>query len=379
MLASLLPGLNPGPKVFVLRTLDASAEKEVIAAAGDPQEVVRVAALERLGQIGSAACIPVLLQAATASSSGAQKAAIAALARIPDAGAGAAIAKLAGEGEPASRVVAIKALAQREDQTALPALLSYAGESDLEVSAAACDALARLGTDNELEGLVRLVLAGKTRGAVAALQAVAARTQDKSAAAQKIIALTRTAAPQQLPPLLDILALLGGKEALTAISTAAAGSNPEVKDAAVRALANWPDFAATQSLLVIAADPHTTRVQQVLAVRAVARLVKSSDREPAPARVKAALDAMHLATRDGDKVLLLSALASVPDRTAGDAIKPFLSVPQYREDAGLAAVSLAEALSKTDKPAAQDLARAVKDAAVSDDITRRANAILKSN
>jgi HEAT repeat protein len=379
VLSDLLPGLNPGPKVFVLRALDASAEKQVIAAAGDSEEMVRLAALERLGQIGSAASIPVLFQAATAGPSSTQKAAVAALARISDPGAGAAIAKLADQGEPKSRAVAITALAQRNDQTALPALLKYAGESNPEVSAAACAALAKLGTDNELEGLIQLVLAGKTPGANAALQAVATRAHDKAAAAQKIIALTQTAAPQQLAPLFDILVLLGGKEALAAISMFAGSSNAEVKDAAIRALANWPDFPATQPLLVIAADLHTKRVHNVLAVQAVARLVKSSDKEPAPARLKAALAAMNLAARDEEKKLVLSALASVPDRKAGEALRPFLGVPKYQKEAGLAAVTLAEALRKTDKPAAKDLAQAVKSAGISDEITRKANAILKKN
>ena len=378
-LANLLPGLNPGPKVFVLRALDVSAEKEIITAASDPQEMVRLAALERLGQIGSAASIPMLFQAATAGSASAQKVAVAALARVPDPGAGPAIAKLAEQGEPKSRAVAINALARRNDQIALPALLKYAGESDPEVSAAACAALAKLGTDNELEGLIQLVLTGKVPGATAALQAVATRGHDKSAAAQKIIALTQTAPPQQLASLFEILSLLGGKEALTAVSISAGSSNAEVKDAAIRALANWPDFPATKSLLVIASDPHNTRVHNVLVVQAVARLVKSSDKEPAAARLKAALAALNLAVRDEEKKLVLSALASVPDKAAGEALKPFLSVPKYQQEAGLAAVTLAESLRKTDKPAAKDLAQAVKTAAVSDEVTRRADAVLKKN
>jgi HEAT repeat protein len=379
VLAGLLPTLNPGPKVFVLLVLDACAEKEVIVAAAAPEEQVRLAALDRLGQIGSAACIPVLFQAATTGSASTQKAAVAALARIPDPGAGVAIAKMAGQGEPKSRVVAISTLARRNDQPACPKLLDYAGDPNPEVSAAACAALAKLGTDNELEGLIRLVLAGKTPGAAAALQEVATRSHDKSVAAQKIIVLTQTAAPQQLAPLFDILALLGGKEALTAVSMSAGSGNEEVKDAAIRALANWPDFPAAQALLVIASDPNATRVHSVLAIQAVARLVKSSDKEPAAARLKVALAEMNKATRDEEKKLLLSALASVPDSKAADALKPFLGVPQYQKEAGLAALTLADALRKTDKPAARDLAQAVKNAGISDEITRRADAILKKN
>ena len=40
-------------------------------------------------------------------------------------------------------------------------------------------------------------------------------------------------------------------------------------------------------------------------------------------------------------------------------------------------MTLAEALRKTDRPAAKDLAQAAKNAAVSEEVTRRADAILK--
>ena len=379
ILANLLPGLKASAKVFVLRALDGTAEKTLIAAAGDSEETIRLAAIERLAQVGSSACIPALFQSATAGSPSTQKAAVAALASISDPGAGAAIAALAGQGDPKSRAVAINVLARRNDPATAPALLYYAGEADPEVSAAACAALAKVGTDAELEGLIRLALAGKTPGAPAALQAVASRARDKSAAAQKLIALAKTAPPQQMASLFEILSLLGGNDALAVLSSSAGSSNAEVKDAAIRALANWPDFPATTPLLVIASDPNASRVHNVLAVQAIARLVKSSDKEPAALRVKTAIAAMHAATRDEEKKLMLSALAAVPDRSASEAIKPFLSMAKYQQEAGLAAMTLAESLRKTDKPAARDLAEAVKQAAVSDAATRRADALLRKN
>jgi len=376
-LANLLRNLRAPAKVLVLRALDASAQAQLIAAAGDPSEVVRLAALERLGQVGTAACAPVLFQSATAGSDAMAQAAVVALARISAPGADAAIAKAAAQGDPKSRIVAFHTLAARHDSSAAPALLTYAAEPDSAVSAAACAALAKLGTDNELDGLIQLVLAGKAPGAPAALQAVAGRARDKSAAAQKIIALTRTAPPEQAARLFEILALLGGNDALIAVSSCAGAGNDEIKDAAIRALANWSDFTATRALLIIASDPKATRVHTVLALQAVARLVKSSEAEPASARLKAALTAMNLATRDEEKTLLLSALAAVPDEAAGEAIRPYLNVPRYQQEAGLAAVTLAESLRKTDKPAAKALAQAVKNAAISDEITRRADSILK--
>ena len=372
----LLPKLPATAKVYVLSALGASAEKQIMAVAGDADETVRLAALERLGQIGSGDCVPLLFKVATANPSAAQKAAAAALERVSGSGAATAIAQLAAQGDARPRAVAINALAGRNEPGVAPALLKYAGESDPQVSAAACAALCRLGTDKELEGLIDLVLAGKTPCAAAALQNVASRATDKTAAAQKVLARTQSAQPAQLAPLFEILSMLGGREALMAVSSAAASNNPEIKDAAVRALANWPEFPATKSLLVVAFDPNSKKVYNVLAVQGIARLVKSADKEPAAARVDTVLAAMKMASREEDKKLLLSALASVPDKKAADAIKPYMILPQFQKDAALAAMNLAESLRKGDRPIARELAQAVKDAAVSADLTQRANAIL---
>jgi HEAT repeat protein len=375
LLAPLLPKLSPTAAIYALRVLDAAAERQIIAAASNPDETVRLAALERLGQVGDAEGVATLLQAAAGEGASAQEAA-AALARISGPDAGAALSQCAGQGDNKARVAAITALAQRNDSSASPALLKYAGEADPQLSRAACDALAKVGTDGQLDGLIQLVQAGKTPGAADALQAVASRTADKSGAAQKLVAQTKTAEPQQLPPLFDVLAMLGGNEALTAVSSFASNSNEAVKDGAIRALANWPDFGATQPLLVIAADPNGSRVHSVLAIQAVVRLVKASEKEPAAARLDAAQAAMKACKRDQEKKLVVSAFASVPDVKAADVIKALLSDPGLKNEAGLAGMTLAQALSKTERPAARSLAQAIKDADISADLNRKAETML---
>jgi HEAT repeat protein len=287
---------------------------------------------------------------------------------------------MAGEGEVKSRAAAIHALADRNDSAALPALLKFASDSDAGVSGAACAALGRMGTDKEIEPLGRLVLDGKTPGAEAALHAVAGRARDKAEAAKKLVAMAQTttaAQPQGLAAVFKTLIVLGGGEALNSISQSAASANPEVKDAAIRALANWPDFAAAKSLLAIAAAPNTTQVHNVLALQGVVRLVKSSDHEPAAARLDAAQAAWSAARRNEEKKLVLSAVASIPLAASAEFIKPLLKDPNFKSEAGLAGMALAEGLLKTDKPAAKALAQAVKDASPSAETGGKADAILK--
>jgi hypothetical protein len=66
------------------------------------------------------------------------------------------------------------------ESSASPAPLKYVREADHEVSRAAHNALAEVGTDGQLDGLMRLVQAGRTPGAAAVLQAVASRTTGKA-------------------------------------------------------------------------------------------------------------------------------------------------------------------------------------------------------
>jgi hypothetical protein len=129
---------------------------------------------------------------------------------------------------------------------------------------------------------------------------------------------TEKAEPQGLVALFKVLPSLGGDAALSAASTATSSSDPKVKDAAIRALANWPDFAATKPLLKIAAADDTTQVQNVVAIQGIARLVKSSEHESAAARVETAQEAWKAARRNEDKKLLISALASIPSAASAD-------------------------------------------------------------
>jgi HEAT repeat protein len=380
--SALVPLLAKAPvaaKTYIMRALDASAELRVIPLATDADETVRITALETLGRIGGEGSVPALLKAAVNGSAATQKAAIAALAKISGPGAEIAIQKIASEGDAKSRVVAIRALPDRNDKTAVPMLIKSASQSDPAVSTAAYAALGRLAGDEEIEALGRLVLSGKSSGADDALQAVASRAHDKSKAAAAIARLIESekSEPQGLVALFKVLPSLGGDAALSTASTAAESADMQVKDAAIRALANWPDFAATKPLLKIAAADGTTQVHNVVAIQGIVRLVKSSEHESAAARVETAQEAWKSARRNEDKKLLISALASIPSAASANALNPLLTDPNFKTEACLAAVALAESLVKTDKPAAKALAQAVKDANPSAEVVRKADALLK--
>jgi HEAT repeat protein len=376
ILAALLPKLSSSAKAQVLGVLDASAEKQVIEAAADPDAAVRQAAMESLGRIGSAASVPVLIAIASGDVATDKPFANAALATISGQGALAALEKSAFEGPDKARVVGMSALAARKDTAVIPGLLKSVGDDNDTIKKAAFDALGKLGGDTEIEPLGKLVLTSKSPAAAGCLEAVAIRVKDKTVASQKLLALAG-ANDQALSELLAPLTALGGAEALAAVTKLISNTNPDLQQSAIRALSNWPDFSATKPLLEIASNSNTPETHYILAIQGIVRLVKSAEDEPAQSRAETALAAMQATRRDEEKKLVISALGSAPNPKAVAAIKALLNDAKFKMDAGAAAGNLAQALLETDKPAAKDLAAALKEANISQNLNRRADMILR--
>ena len=145
--------------------------------------------------------VPVLFQAATAGSAARRRPPSPHSPESP-APAPALIAKLADQGDAKSRAVAINTLAQRNDPAASAGAAQIRRRNRPRGQRAACAALAKWGpTTSSRADPTRA--GGKNSWRAAALQAVASRATDKSAAAQKFIALTQTAPPQQLGSLFE--------------------------------------------------------------------------------------------------------------------------------------------------------------------------------
>jgi HEAT repeat protein len=375
-LAALLPSLTPEVQVLVLPALDRAAAVQVADLLKSDHEAVRGEAIKTLGRIGNAASVPALLRASGASSREESSAALLALSQMSDPAVNAALTDAAAQGEPRSRAVAIEALAKRRVSSAAPALLRYAQESDAAVSAAACAALGELGSDDAILPLAQLTRKG-TDGASEALRQVASRAGNKAEVERQLVGLLTGASAEGTAGLLEALGALGGPDALVAVVRLTRSSDDALKDGAIRALANWSDFAAAAPLLEIARDPQAKLVHSVLAIQGIVRLVKASPTAPLADRVDAALNALSAARRDQEKTLALSALGATPDKRAADALKPWLAQEAFKAAAAAAALDLAEAMLPNDRATARDLAAAVKQSGASGELAKRAGQILK--
>ena len=375
-LTLMFGNLPPLAKALTVRALDASGEAAALPLAADENESVRLAVLETLGRIGSGQAVPVLLKAAAGDAAPERSVASVSLARVNGAGAGDAIAQASAQGDSKTRVAAINALAARSAVAALPALMAYAADKDPAVAKAASAAIGKIGSDDQIEGLAKLVLTGKAPGADTALQAIASRSKDKSAAAGKVVEMAQKATGQELVSILDVLSLLGGEQALGTVVKYTVNPDADVKDGAIRALCNWPDFAGCKPLLELATASGTQQKHQILAMQAAARLIRSAETETVSSRVEAGQQLFKAAQRDQEKKLAVGALGSIKDRQAGEVLLPLLADASVKTDAAQAVLSLGDALRRNDRRTATKLAEAVKAANISESLNQKADELL---
>ena len=369
-LMTLFPKTSLQTKFHILSVVDKSAELQVIDVLKDSDQNLRVAAINALGRIGGVASVPVLIQVAAGDSQAEKSAAENALASIP--GIDSAIENVALNGDVKNRVVAINTIASRRQVASLPILAKLTDDKNDEIKKATYKSLGKLGGDKEFEIIAKS--GGKSKDAINTLETIAPRLTNKSAAANTIISLIgndKTA----LTEFINVLVALGTDECLKPIAELAKSEDANSKQVALKALSEWQNLSAVQYLLPVVIDNNTPQNQYNIALKGITQIIKSSDGADVKAKADALLTIYNSARTDGDKKLIISAMATVPEPRIANTLKSLLTDQKFKQEAAQAAISVAESMSKTDKNTAKDLAAAIKGANINDDLNKRASKI----
>jgi uncharacterized protein len=250
---------------------DAAALAGILAEVSSPDEPVRRAALDAIGSLGNASAVPVLVGLIEKGDETDRKAAADALGRLRGADIDAALVSALRKSPPGTQAVLIRALTERDAKSALPAMLEAAASSEADVRQEAIRALNKMaGADAGPRVIALLDRAADAdrSGIETALVAVYRRAN----AVKPLAEAARAATGAKKSSLLAVLGALGGPESLNALRTALKDGDADVRTAAVRALAAWPD-AAPAGDLVAAAEATADLKIKALALRGVARMV----------------------------------------------------------------------------------------------------------
>jgi hypothetical protein len=137
---------------------------------------------------------------------------------------------------------------------------------------------------------------------------------------------------------------IGGPQVLAALATARTSPDADVRNAAIRALADSPDIGAAAILLEIVRDAAADPVHKVLALRGYIRLADGMSRESA-LQLSMYRTALELAG-PAERKLALAGLGRAISVESMKLAAVYVADPQTREEAGMAAATIAQFLAR---------------------------------
>ncbi|NIA13710.1 MAG: hypothetical protein GWP08_06475 [Nitrospiraceae bacterium] len=345
-LTAALPGLDPNAQALLLSALadrgDAAALPAVtrMLTADDPQ--IQLAAMSALVKIGDgAAVIPLALMAAGGDKEMA-KSARNTLNRLPGDDVNTAIiGALDGaldSAPPELRVTLVRCLAGRFAFDSVPTLLKTVTDPDANVRAQSFKTLRVLATPKELPVLVDLMVAETDERAQSeaesAVVTIAKKVEDasqRSACALAAFANTRDNIPGRCA-LVRVLGELGDDSTLDPLRADLKSDNAQLREAAIRALSEWPSAAPLPDLYEVAKNGPTPALRAI-ALRAYFRLLTQPSDRPGSETVKMYERGLGLAKTADAKRMAIAGLANVPDKGALRLLRRLQKDPELKAEA----------------------------------------------
>lgn len=305
---------------------------DLVAAASDPDERVRVAAIAGLPLMDDRRALDAIQAAFFHTSSRTRNAAIRALGQLPASSRSKqALLAALGDADPWVRYYACQGLGRLRDESTTEAVAALLGDGSGQVRVAAVEALTHLRGERAFEVLVSLLgsedpdlfraaLVGlgisKRREALAPLL----RAAESASVATRLVALSA-------------LAELGMAETVPVLVRAAGDSDLGVRTAAEAFLADHAHPSATSQLIqLLAANPASEALLLALA-------------RPAPSRVEAITAALQFAD-DMLASALIAALSRMQTESANTSIREALGSPNdsVRRAAAMALIASGDPL-----------------------------------
>jgi HEAT repeat protein len=325
-----------------------------------PYPEVRIAAWQALADLSDTSMIPALAQAAAEGEPAERDAARDTLTRVHGPGMRDALLAYLKQAETTEKVELLIALGKRSDTAAAPMLLQYAKAPEETVRLAALESLRRLAVADTLLPLLDLVVTPKSasdRDAILkALVAVCQTSPDKDNTSRQVIAAMNRLPASERRFVLPVLLELATNADLTEMLKSTQSSDEQLVRQSIRLLTQWPNAAPAENLF------EMTRTNSDPSIRTLALRggITVAGREPdSSARLALIRQALSLATRTEEKKLALSQLGRIPLAEALDMSLRYLDDPEIVNEAGLAAVSIAESLAKTNPQLADKVATEV--------------------
>ena len=355
--AEMLPRLSPEMQVRLLAALgyrgDRAALPEVLKALKSEDELVRVAALNTLGDIGDASTVSLLAQTAAQGENASSQSARKSLYQLRGREVDAEIMSLLAKSDPKVEVELIKAVAQRKIASAVPTLLKSATNADAGIRQTSLKALREVAEEESMPALVDLLVNAQTdadrteaESTVVAVAGKASRGPDPSKSILAVYPSARKSVTKV--SLITVLGNIGDDRSLPLLEEALAEPDKEISHAAVRALSAWPN-PSPLSVLQKCVQTTDDNLARTLALRGWIRLIGLDKGRDAAQTLALYGEAMKRSTEPFERKAVLAGLGEVRTHDSLKMTAAYLEDESVKSEAALAVSRIACPLNDQDK------------------------------
>ncbi len=356
-LAKVLPKLSRELQVKLIETLgyrgDPAALPHVLSVADSPDESVRVAALNTLGDIGNASTVSLLARAAAGGESNSSRAARESLYRVKDAAADAEIVKQLFSRDSKVKLELITAVAKRRIASAVPALLAAADDQNETIRRSALKSLRVVGEGANLPALVDLLIRAKTDEERTEAETTIVAVAQKNSAGLDAAAPIRTAYPTIKDAsiklsFISVLGDIGSDSSLALLRTAIADQDKSISKAAIQALAAWP---TPSPLLILLQQTQISKDDSIreLALTGYIRMIGLDEHRDPAHTFSMYQDAMKRTSRLDDQKAVLAGLSNVRTRDSLKMAAVYLTDGNLKNETAVAITKIACPKNAEDK------------------------------
>jgi len=376
-----LKGADSSTKAKILEIFAERGEGHVLplvlASLEDQSLDVRLAAVRAATRLDPEKALPALFEVLDAGGKREVQAVRTAIEAVPGPQILAAVSDaIQKSGSPSRKVALLEILEARDAKADVGTVISRTKDPSPEVRTAAARALGKLAGESQVALLVDLLEDDSARKeAEKSLVSLCGRIPDKTAVSMQMIQAMKEAGTQAQCALLRILGKNGDAEALMAVKKALQREIPEIRDASLRSLAEWPNPTAAELLLSLIRTLEE-EAHRILCIRGYIRLAGMTGDPSSRERLEMYRRAMALGTRPEEKKMVLGGLGDMVSRDAlGDATKA-IGREALSQEAISAALRISKSLHMIDRMAAKDALEAVLAASQDERIRGEAQGLL---
>ncbi len=332
-------------KVQIISTLADRQAKEglndIIGYLASNNKEVKAAALMAVSKMGDASAVKPLI--ALSAKSRDKRDARKVLVGISDPATNGVLLKGLASSDGKEKIEYINVLGQRNAKEAATEILALANSDDNKIRRESIKALKTVAGPEHLNTLVEILVNAKNntdrKEAEKSVIAVAKQEPNASKRTKSLLANYNSSSDDKLKAsILFVLGSLGGEEAYGLVKKALSQS-PALQDAAIRAMAAWPNFDTVSGDLMELAKNGKTPKQKILALRGYIQLIGNSEGSSI-AKVKLYQSVLPLCENVSEKRLITAGLSQNPSISSFNMAIDLMNDASIIEEAALAATQI---------------------------------------